>query len=94
MFQFTRVLWVPIFDPQPGLSDLENRFSGVAFFVGWQPLLPCPLLTSSGPKPRVCGSKPMGSHFEVAAPPILEPILVGIESDVHWGYGLLTNGQV
>ena len=31
------------------------------------------------------GSKPMGSHFGVGAP-ILEPILVGIESDVHWGY--------
>ena len=25
-----------------------------------------------------CGSKPMGSHFGVGAPPILEPILVGI----------------
>ena len=25
-----------------------------------------------------CGSKPMGSHFWVGAPPILEPILVGI----------------
>ena len=32
------------------------------------------------------GSKPMGSHFEVfGAPPILEPIFVGIDSDVHWG---------
>ena len=37
----------------------------------------------------------MGSHFGVGAPPILGPILVGIESDVHWGYGLwiLTHGQ-
>ena len=25
-----------------------------------------------------CGSKPMGSHFGVGAPPILVPILVGI----------------
>ena len=25
-------------------------------------------------------------NFGVGAPPILEPILVGIESDVHWGY--------
>ena len=32
-------------------------------------------------------SKPMGSHFGVDAP-ILEPILVGSESDVHWGYDL------
>ena len=31
----------------------------------------------------------MGSHFVVfGAPPILEPILVGIESDVHGGYDL------
>ena len=28
--------------------------------------------------PHGCGSKPMGSHFGVGAPPILEPILVGI----------------
>ena len=27
-------------------------------------------------------------HFGVAAPPIVEPILVGIESDVLWGYDL------
>ena len=34
-------------------------------------------------------------HFGVGAPPILEPILVGIESDVHWGLtGLLTHGQM
>ena len=31
-------------------------------------------------------------HFGIGAPPILEPILVGIESDVHWGYGILTHG--
>ena len=30
----------------------------------------------------------MGSYFGVGAPPIFEPILVGIESDVHWGYDL------
>ena len=30
----------------------------------------------------------MGSHFGVGAPPIVEPILVGVESDVHWGYDL------
>ena len=32
----------------------------------------------------------LGSHFGglVNSPPILEPILVGIESDVHWGYDL------
>ena len=34
-----------------------------------------------------CGSKPMVPFWGVfGAPPILEPILVGIESDVHWGY--------
>ena len=38
--------------------------------------------------PFGCGSKPMGCHFGVGAPPILEPILVEIESDVHWGYDL------
>ena len=27
-------------------------------------------------------------HFGVGAPPIVDPILVGIESDVHWGYNL------
>ena len=32
--------------------------------------------------------KPMGSHFGVAAPPILEPILVVGLVDVHWGYDL------
>ena len=35
-----------------------------------------------------CGSKPMGSHFGVGAPPILEPILVVGLVDVHWGYDL------
>ena len=36
------------------------------------------------------GSTPMGSDFgwSVNPPLILEPILVGIESDVHWGYGV------
>ena len=29
-------------------------------------------------KAHGCGSKPMGSHFGVGAPPILEPIVVGI----------------
>ena len=28
--------------------------------------------------PYGCGSKPMGSHFGAGAPPILEPILMGI----------------
>ena len=32
-------------------------------------------------------------HIGVGAPPILEPILVGIESDVHSGHGLLTHGN-
>ena len=33
------------------------------------------------------------AHFGADAPPILEPSLVGIESDVHWGYDLvLTHG--
>ena len=27
-------------------------------------------------------------RFGAGAPPIFEPILVGIESDVHWGYDL------
>ena len=32
-----------------------------------------------------CGSKPMGSHFGVGAPPILEPIFLGI--------GMFTGGE-
>ena len=42
------------------------------------------------------GSKPFWDPIlgRVNLPPILEPILVGIESDVHWGYGVLTHGQV
>ena len=38
-----------------------------------------------------CGCQNQWSHFGVGAPPMLEPILVGIESDVHWGYGLGTH---
>ena len=45
------------------------------------------------PQESGCGSKPMGSHFGVGAPPILEPILVGIEMFTG-GTGLLTHGQV
>ena len=44
-----------------------------------------------GPKTAGCGSKPMGSHFGVGA-----PILVYFSGDwdVHWGYGILTHGQL
>ena len=28
------------------------------------------------------------------SPPILEPILVGIESEVHWGYRVLTHSRI
>ena len=38
-----------------------------------------------------CGSKPMGSHFGVGAPPIL--VYFSGDWDVHWGYGILTHGQ-
>ena len=39
--------------------------------------------------------KTNGTIFRVGAAPILGPILVGIESDVHWGLtGLLTHGQI
>ena len=37
---------------------------------------------------------PFGVFFLVNSPPILEPILVGIESDVYRGYGTLTQGQM
>ena len=39
-----------------------------------------------------CGSKRMGSHFGVGAP----PILVYFSGDwvVHWGYGVLTHGHI
>ena len=36
------------------------------------------------------GSKPMGSHFGVGAPPIL--VYFSGDWDVHWGHGLLTHG--
>ena len=29
-------------------------------------------------EPCGCGSKPLGAHFGVGAPPILEPVLVGV----------------
>ena len=32
--------------------------------------------------------------FSVNSPPIVEPILVGIESDVHWGYGVFCEGTL
>ena len=38
------------------------------------------------------GSKPMGSHFGVGAPPML--VYFSGDWDVHWGYGLLTHGQI
>ena len=38
-------------------------------------------------------SKPMGSHFGVGAPPILEPILVGIGMFAG-GYEILTHGHM
>ena len=37
-----------------------------------------------------CGSKPMGSHFGVGAPPIL--VYFGGDWDVHWG--TLTRGHM
>ena len=39
-------------------------------------------------EPFGCGSKPMGSHFGVGAPPILEPTLVGIGMFTHGHLGL------
>ena len=36
--------------------------------------------------------KPMGSHVGGSAPPIL--VYFSKDWDVHWGYGLLTHGQV
>ena len=39
-----------------------------------------------------CGSKPMGSHFGVGAPPIL--VYFSGDWDVHWGYGILTHGHM
>ena len=45
-------------------------------------------------KTNGCGSKPIGSHFEVGAPPILEPILVGIGMFTKNKIWLLTHGQI
>ena len=41
------------------------------------------------------GSTPMVPFWGNRAPPSFESILVGIESDVHWGYDLdLTHSQI
>ena len=40
----------------------------------------------------MAGSKPLGSHFGVGAPPIL--VYFSGDWDVHWGDGLLTHGQM
>ena len=42
----------------------------------------------------LCGSKPMGSHFGVGAPPILEPIFVGIGMCTGGASWILTHGRV
>ena len=39
------------------------------------------------------GSKPLGSHFEIGAPPMLEPILVGIGMFTG-GYRGFTHGHL
>ena len=39
-----------------------------------------------------CGLKLMGSHFGIGAPPIL--VYLSGDWDVHWGYGVLTHGQM
>ena len=39
-----------------------------------------------------CGSKPMGSHFGVGAPPIR--VYFSGDWDVHRRYGILTHGHV
>ena len=38
-----------------------------------------------------CGSKPMVPFWWVGAPPIL--VCFSGDSDVHWGYGILTHGH-
>ena len=40
----------------------------------------------------MAGSKRMGSHFGVGAPPNF--VYFSGNWDVHWGYGLLTHGHV
>ena len=53
-----------------------------------------PILTNSREAEMTfgCGSKPMGSHFGVGAPPIL--VYFSGEWDIHWGYGFLTHGHL
>ena len=41
-----------------------------------------------------CGSKPMGSHFGVGAPPTLVGILVGIGMFTGGTIWILTHGQI
>ena len=52
-------------------------------------------ISGSGPRFRNyhgCGSTTMGSYFGAGAPPTL--VYFSGDWDVHWGYGLLTHGQI
>ena len=49
--------------------------------------------TKTAPNIWLWLSKPMGSHFGVAAPPILEPILVGIGMFTGGTIWILTHGH-
>ena len=54
-------------------NSLSTVWSLRSSHLGFRPAIPSIALIYYG-----CGSKPMGSHFGVGAPPILEPILVGL----------------
>ena len=71
-------------------------FKGLGYRKFYKTLLtlgglgPCPVINfGNAVEQRAlsygCGSKPTGSHFGVGAPPILEPVFVGI--------GMFTEGQ-
>ena len=67
-----------------GMSHVLSPFGGFTPHSTSPNWTPC--LVSLG-----CGSKPMGFHFGVGAPPIL--VYFSGDWDVHRGYGILTHGH-
>ena len=74
-------------DKRSLIWQLQSKAT-VSGFSGLEKVTKPPVLHRCG-----CGSKPMGFHF-VGAPPILEPILVGIGMFSGGAIWILTHGHV